>query len=463
VKGDFSRFVVDTDTYSRVLMQQGRVMVDSDWNDHVAMVVGSHRGLAADLIGRHGGPAPHPGFAVAPVTTNGKPDLSIAAGAYYVDGVRCVNAGPPDGAPNSPYRYLTQPYRASVGMGDVPGAGPYLVYLDVWERHVTALEDDAIREVALGGPDTTTRAQVVWQVRILSLVGNPWKKWVGNPTCASFPLDVLDQTLAGNPPRMKARAKDPEDVADDPCLSSPDARFRGPENQLYRVEIHAVDGDVVTFVWSRENGSVVAEWLGTEGDDLRVAGVRDKVRGFEAGDWVELVDDGLELGSQAGVLVRLARVDRDRLTVDPTTATGPIGSNPNGLVNARVRRWDQRQRAGAALVGGAVKVRTGTGEGDWIALEDGIEVQFQPPPANTTFDYRVGDFWVIPARVATGDVIWPRDAQRRHLAIRPHGIEHHHAPLAFVPAAAAAGAAAPAVKVIDLRHQFAPLAKCIPT
>lgn len=461
MKGDFSRFVLDTDTYSRVLMQQGRVMVDADWNDHVDMVVGSHRELAADLIGHHGGPRGDLGFAVAPATTNGKRDLSIGAGAYYVDGVRCVNHGPPDGAPGAPVRYLDQPYRASGGMEDVPGGGRYLVYLDVWERHVTALEDDAIREVALGGPDTTTRAQVVWQVRILSLLGDPWKRWLENPTCASFPLDVLSRALTGNQPLLKARAKEPEGVADDPCLSSPEARYRGPENQLYRVEIHAVDGDTVTFVWSRENGSVVAEWLGTDGDDLRVAGVRDKVRGFDGGDWVELTHDGLELGSQAGVLVRLARVERDRLTVDPTTATGPINSDLRGLANAKVRRWDQRQRTGASLVGGAVKVRTGTGAGDWTELEEGVEVQFQPPPAGTTFDYRVGDHWILPARVAIGDIIWPRDAQRQPIAVRPHGVKHRYAPLALV-AGRAADAGAGGVQVTDLRHQFAPLAKCIP-
>ena len=40
------------------------------------------------------------------------------------------------------------------------------MYLDVWERHVTALEDDDIREKALGGADTTTRCKVVWQVKV---------------------------------------------------------------------------------------------------------------------------------------------------------------------------------------------------------------------------------------------------------------------------------------------------------
>ncbi|MBA3493950.1 MAG: hypothetical protein H0T87_07525, partial [Gammaproteobacteria bacterium] len=45
--------------------------------------------------------------------------------------------------------------------------GNYLVYLDVWERHLTYIEDDLIREVALGGPDTATRAKIVWQVKVL--------------------------------------------------------------------------------------------------------------------------------------------------------------------------------------------------------------------------------------------------------------------------------------------------------
>jgi hypothetical protein len=37
----------------------------------------------------------------------------------------------------------------------------------VWERHVTWIEDDSIREPALGGPDTCTRAKVTWQVKAL--------------------------------------------------------------------------------------------------------------------------------------------------------------------------------------------------------------------------------------------------------------------------------------------------------
>ena len=42
-----------------------------------------------------------------------------------------------------------------------------LFYLDVWERYITYVEDDRIREAALGGADTCIRSKVVWQVKLL--------------------------------------------------------------------------------------------------------------------------------------------------------------------------------------------------------------------------------------------------------------------------------------------------------
>ena len=61
--------------------------------------------------------------------------------------------------------FLTQPdgTPGPVAAGNFE-QGPSLVYLDVWERLVTAVEDDSIREVALGGPDTSARTKLVWQV-----------------------------------------------------------------------------------------------------------------------------------------------------------------------------------------------------------------------------------------------------------------------------------------------------------
>ena len=51
----------------------------------------------------------------------------------------------------------------------LPAAGDAVVYLDVWEREVTYVEDPALLDVALGGADTATRRQTVWQVRVDSV------------------------------------------------------------------------------------------------------------------------------------------------------------------------------------------------------------------------------------------------------------------------------------------------------
>jgi hypothetical protein len=67
----------------------------------------------------------------------------------------------------------------------------------------------------------------------------------------------------------------------------------------------------------------------------------------------------------------------------------------------------------------------------WIELEDGIQVQFLAGG-----EYRTGDYWLIPARVATGNIEWPSELDPAGNVVPaltpPRGIEHHYAPLGFV-------------------------------
>jgi hypothetical protein len=46
---------------------------------------------------------------------------------------------------------------------------------------------------------------------------------------------------------------------------------------------------------------------------------------------------------------------------------------------------------------------------EWTPLEDGIEIQFGTSDA--PHKYRVGDYWTIPARTATADIVWPLNAR----------------------------------------------------
>ena len=62
MKGDFTRDTFDrTKHYSSVLMQQGRVQLDADWNEQARLLLHRLEMLARDLIGWGGGPDPKAG------------------------------------------------------------------------------------------------------------------------------------------------------------------------------------------------------------------------------------------------------------------------------------------------------------------------------------------------------------------------------------------------------------------
>src|SRR5688572_2930042 len=85
MKGDFTRDTFKPKNhYERVLMQQGRVQLDADWNEQAAINVRRHATTAADLIGHCGGPANNAALRVEAVAAAN--DFQLSAGRYYVDG-----------------------------------------------------------------------------------------------------------------------------------------------------------------------------------------------------------------------------------------------------------------------------------------------------------------------------------------------------------------------------------------
>ncbi|MEO8370979.1 MAG: DUF6519 domain-containing protein [Candidatus Solibacter sp.] len=409
MKGDFSRFTYDAvNPYSRVLMQQGRVLLDADFNESAEIQVRDLRALARDLIGPHAAPAGPNGeetgaFKIAPrVDAHQAPvknDFSIGAGHYYVQGILCRNAG--------------AAYREQGGWPDdkapFDDSKRYLVYLDAWERHITATEtDDVLNEPALRGADTCTRAQVVYSVR--TLIYEPAGAEDLKADYQAF-LNALKLVDAG---RLAARVEKPADP-DSPCISAPESRYRG-ENQLYRVEIHTA-GAAPTFKWSRENGSEIYPVTDVSGAivTVRSSGLDDRST-LQPGDVVELVDDAYTLLNRAAPLLRVAAIDSEtnQVTVDPA----PVTATPPGT-HRYLRRW---QSAEIDLV-----AATKAGVNGWIGLEDGLQVKFPDKPEQ----YDTGQYWTIPARSATGDIIWPQDAGKP-AALRPQGTDHAYAPLALI-------------------------------
>jgi len=325
----------------------------------------------------------------------------------------------------------------------------------VWERFVTAVEDPDILEPALGPlqPDTTGRAKVVWQVLPIRPADN-----FPQPATDAAALRQQFDDWADQRERptawLAARAQQPAATADDPCLIPPDSRYRGPENQLYRVEVHragqaGTDKTAsATFKWSRDNGSVIFPVSGIEGTWVTLAALgRDGKLDLHVTDWVEVVDDAYLAHGAAEPLLQVAEVDmsarRVRLAAEPGPGVGRIADR-----HPYLRRWDHQAAAGAGapkLWDGALQIQEGT----WVDLEDGVQVWFAARGA-----YRTGDYWLIPARTMTGDVEWPRGAAGVPLLRAPDGVHYHYAPLALITG--------PAGGPVDARQQFGPLAEPVP-
>jgi Family of unknown function (DUF6519) len=287
-----------------------------------------------------------------------------------------------------------------------PAAGDrLLLYLDVWERHVTAVEDPAIREVALGGPDTTARVQTVCQVKF-------------HPQTVADGLGCADP-VPGWPPAASGGRLSATDTAPppstDPCRLAPEGGFRGLENRLYRIEIHGEgDLDVATFKWSRDNGAVVfaVDEVLDGGARVRVRRLgRDDVLTLHENDWVEVLDDATELSGQPGTPAKVSNIDQlDRsLTLTPAVPGLDPGRHP------RLRRWDMPAPAGDA----PAKDRLVTVQAGPLDLEDGIQVRFSGG------GFQTGDWWTIPARTLTGRAGPLENAP-------PRGISHHYCRLALV-------------------------------
>lgn len=460
MQGDFSRNTFDPkNQFTRVLMQQGRVQLDADWNEQIAILLHQLQTMAADIIGPHGVPSEAAGFEIKREAES----LTIGKGRIYVDGLLCINE-------DDALAYGSQPDCSDV---DELPQGNLLVYLDVWERHVTHHETAVpIREVALNGADTATRAKLVWQVRVVANhycafveIDDEWKSVQRDvPNVPSedkideetrkklhdFCGEWLETMRQAETHRgvMKAMAKKPQ--SNKACAISPDAAYRGVENQLYRVEIHEgwTEGRVGTFKFSRENGSVIFPMVAANDSVVTVQHLgKDGRLSLKKDDWVEVVTDDTTLSTaEPAPLFQVVEVKAAKRLV---TLSGAPGTDFDMTKRPFLRRWDQQDTEFFPLNKcGVVKIEAPKNEAEnslfetvVYELEKGIQIQFQ---WDETTKFRRGDYWLIPAREASGTIDWPHED-----AIPPHGVAHQYAPLAIISGN----------NVHDCRKLFDPLCK----
>lgn len=473
---DNSRYTFDPrNDYSGVVMEQGRVQVDADWNEWLAEISRRTRAEALDTLGDSLGRGVYPATTPFAFHLSASQDskgnhLAIGSGRMYVDGLLAENHGiavnwqqspavsqpaagvqwdpaldEMSGAPQIPHAgevtidFTQQPYLPGATLP--AGNGPFLAYLDVWQRAVTYLEDPGLIDPAVG-VDTTGRLQTVWQVKLLDVstvsgvsCSTPdagiaaWQSLIA-PSAGTLTTGVVQSTPSG------------------PCCLTSNTGFTGLENQLYRVEIHKAGGAGATFKWSRDNASVitgvtaistVTNSVSNKASQLVVQSLgRDQVLGFAPGNWIEITDDWLELNGQHGELHRIDSIDvaARTITLDSVVAAAsfptPTGTLTDPSRHTRIVRWDQSGKvfqSDGTTVWVDLDAAGSTGEipvppaGTTLILEDGVTVAFGLNPAAGTFD--TGDFWTFAARTADGSVQALTQAP-------PRGIHHHFARLSIV-------------------------------
>lgn len=362
-----------TDRWTAARMQQGRVLLDTDWNLALDGPARDARRLAADTVGPAGVPQGSAAFAVD--LTGGV--LTIGAGTMWVDGLLARN--PTD-----------LPYVAQAEAAPLPTSGTWIVYLDAFPEEVHAAEDATLLDPALDGVDTTTRTRVGWRVRLTAAAA---------PVCggATFPASLSSGLLDV--------ARNAAPVSLDPCAPPDDPRTRLPDG-LLRVEV--LDGGTETtarFAWSYSNGSeaLAATVAGTAVTLAPSHSIR-----FQPGDLTEVSTlarraDRRDHGPLFAVASVTPQAGGDLVTL--ATASSLTG-NPPGTC---LRRWDGESVGAASPV---------------VATLGGVDtgITFTAHPGR----YEAGDWWGVRVRGSAGDAVEERTGAP------PDGTMHAFAALAVV-------------------------------
>lgn len=321
-----------------VIAQQGRVTVEADWNEAAMIGEERDRQVALDVIGPVG--TPDRGYAVTAARPRGERsgsppgDLTIGPGTLYLGGERLDLT--------EQVRYSAQPdwldhstdpmWRASRARrdGDIRHE---LVYMLAAEQEVSAVEDPALADVALGGPDTTQRRRILQH-----FVRCPSESGTCEGSQDAFERSLADHGLTFDPAEMRARSAARLKVSFPAAAGSSQPAtgdYLGAENQLIRVMIAGIDDATgqLTIVWGFDDASFLyriqtaVPGSGTTTLTLVSAPV-DSYHYLQQGQAVELLRDAVKLTDTDYIASSTGFVSTVTDAYQPTGRTLVIAGGP---------------------------------------------------------------------------------------------------------------------------------------
>jgi hypothetical protein len=438
--------------YRGVVPQQGRVSLEAEQNEQRTIDSEERRKQLLDIVGTFG--TPDDGYAVSVASgPHGRRDIQVGRGTMYVGGWR-VELGH-NVRDNEQDDWIECP-------SDPPAGDREHVVLVVQETDVTAEEDLALYEVALGGPDGAARTRLLQRIERLETYAG---------TCEQ----ALQQDAAGWRrgglelwPTMELRSAsrlqvtwDGNQQAADACTPRIAGGFLGAENQLVRVQIARVTGkDTFDLLWGYDGASClyrvsadvsansvanpVLKLDRTPVDDHHRPRTGQAIQVLRATARLHGTDAKVEsyaaaLGGEVAVL-SVAPYDPDTKTVQLPAPLPGAYTNPTENPQLYLRVWEQLVTG--VKVGQAVPL---TGTGMRVTITSAINEQLHPD-----------DFWCIGVRPATPTCVYPQryvDAPQP-----PDGPRQWACPLALVEwQRRSDGGTTQSAVLQDCRHHFRPL------
>jgi len=411
MKGDFSFLSADPPPhYSGVLHQQGRVLLDRDWNEAAAIAAAWRSAVGRDTFGTGVLAVPVSGtaaFKVLDASTDGAVvKVRLDAGRAWADGLSLTLDKPASFAAS----YFAPPFQAPAATAKSIADGVRdLVVLEAWEDTLSGFQDPLhLIEPALGGPDTTERTQAYVSLKLLRLGPNE------DCSAAAGLQDDL-----GTRGRLTVSPAPVLNITGD-CPLEAGGGYTGLEHYLYRIEIADPDGaGRARFKWSQWNGGLVGRGIFTAGAPgtatLAITANDQMINHCGLQDFYleALAPDG----ARGGWTVRLtadATLSQDGvLALSNVQGAWPAAAPSSGFF----RLWNGIERVQDFPPGGPNPVE----------LKDGIRVELDAASAGNA-NYLPGDYWTFPVRAA-GSVFepapWPVNAP-------PQGIVHHRVALGIL-------------------------------
>ena len=447
--------------YSGVRMQQGRVLMDDDWNENERIEGENKRRSIVDIIGPYG--SPDEGFLIKNPQRlpDGTIDFDISNGTVYLGGLQLEM----DTIEKFSLQqdWLQQPSHPAPMLSQ--DAIRYdLAYIEAWQQAVGAVEDSALREVALGGPDTTARIRNMRRVKLHTVQSSDCRRaWEELKTALSTTGSSINEEHELITDTRLRIEFDPSGLTDDLCSPSSNGGYLGAENQAIRIQIKSPS----TFTWGIDNASELyrAEYDAVSGEFKLLNHPKDEFQGPRANKvveilpWSAVLSNGEKIAEIDGHLSRVAtfrQAQNDLYFTLLTSLPASFGaewstrSDQSSLAASGsyffVRIWDRMEdSSSAASIPFTSGVPVPLGNTGLLAVISGT--QLNP-----------GDFWVVATRPETPKTLVPWGFSQSP-GLPPMGIRRFYAPLAIIRWSLDANNALQGVVLHDCRIPFAPLTK----